>query len=225
MTSFVFEHIDQQAVIGFQVGQYLSIELTPENSENIEIRQYSLSDKPNGKSYRISIKREQGEHRGLMSNHLHDHLAVGDLVDLHAPAGDFFLTDIKTAVVLVSAGVGITPMQAMLEKLAGDINPTNVYYLHACASEAQHSFAKRTQEICQAKGWHHSTWYAQGNSDREHIYQGNIDFQKIELPLATANFYLCGPVGFMQYSKKALMDLAVNEQRIHYEVFGPHANF
>jgi nitric oxide dioxygenase len=91
VTSFVFEPMDHQSVIDYQVGQYIGIELTPEHSKNIEIRQYSLSDKPNGKSFRISVKRELGEHNGLMSNHLHANLNVGDLVDLHSPATSFLL--------------------------------------------------------------------------------------------------------------------------------------
>ena len=159
VTSFVFEPIDQQPVIDYQVGQYIGIELTPKNSEYVEIRQYSLSDQPNGSSYRISVKRELGEHNGLMSNHLHDNVDVGDLVDLHAPAGDFFFVNRGAPVVLVSAGVGITPMQAMLEKLADEDYDNQIHYIHACENESLHSFGKRTQDLCEKNGWHHNTWY------------------------------------------------------------------
>lgn len=223
VTSFVFEPIDQQPVIDYQVGQYIGIELTPNNSDHIQIRQYSLSDQPNNKSYRISVKRELGTHNGLMSNHLHDNLNVGDLVDLHAPAGDFFFINRQAPVVLVSAGVGITPMQAMLEKLASDNYDNKIHYIHACENSAQHSFEQRTHDLCHAKGWHCNTWYRKQQSNKANTHQGFIDFSAINLPLSNGNYYLCGPVGFMQFAKTYLMKLGVDESRIHYEVFGPHA--
>jgi nitric oxide dioxygenase len=244
VTSFIFEPVDQQPVIDYQAGQYVGIELTPKQSDNIEIRQYSLSDQPNGKSYRISVKREFGELNGLMSNHLHDNLSIGDLVDLHAPAGDFFFIDREAPVVLVSAGVGITPMQSILEKLAAENYNKQVCYIHACENEIQHSFEKRTHELCSEQGWSYHTWYNtqtntntqtniqtnnQSNVDshftlnqKENTYSGFVDFEKIDIPLVNGNFYLCGPLPFMKFAKADLIKLGVCEARIHYEVFGPH---
>ncbi|WP_448248939.1 NO-inducible flavohemoprotein [Thalassotalea agariperforans] len=224
VTSFVFEPIDQQPVINYQVGQYIGIELTPEHSDYVEIRQYSLSDKPNGKSYRISVKRESGLHNGLMSNHLHDNLKEGDLVDLHAPAGDFFFVDRSSPIVLISAGVGITPMQAMLEKLAEEKYQYPLYFLHACESASEHSFEQRTKLLCDENNWQYHTWYNTEKSSKANTHYGLIDFNKVELPLVRANFYLCGPVSFMQFAKGHLIELGVCESRIHYEVFGPHQN-
>ena len=223
VTSFIFEPMDQQAVIGYQPGQYIGIELTLNSSSNVEIRQYSLSDQPNGKSYRISVKRELGEYNGLVSNHLHDNLKVGDLVDLHSPAGDFFFINREGPVVLVSAGVGITPMQSILEKLAGENYNQQIHYIHACEDEAQHSFEQRTQDLCTDKGWKHNTWYRNEQSQKANTHHGFINFNHVNLPLLDGSFYLCGPVGFMKYSKNELVKLGVGEDRIHYEVFGPHA--
>ena len=242
VTSFVFEPIDRLPVLDYQVGQYLGIELTPKGAEYKEIRQYSLSDKPNGESYRISVKREltpTPTPDGLISNYLHDHLNVGDLVDLHAPAGDFFLlpkSERQTSpTVLVSAGVGVTPMQAMLAQLhqettTSDLVNKDVYYLHACMTPAQHSFKTRTAQICHQHDWPLYTWYEKGLENAtaladENIKQGFIDFSAANLPLDTANFYVCGPVTFMKYAKQSLLNLGVDEARIHYEVFGPHADF
>ena len=210
------------------MGQYLGIELVANEFANTEIRQYSLSHKANGKSYRISVKRELGENPGLISNHLHDNLQLGDLVDLHPPAGDFYFVDRKAPVVLVSAGVGITPMQAMLEHKAEIDYPHPVHYLHACENSEQHSFAERTEQLCAENGWQHITWYNDSEATNElkvkaNIKTGFIDFESTELPLANGDFYLCGPVGFMQYAKDSLAALGVDEGRIHYEVFGPHA--
>jgi len=225
VTSFTFEAMDNKPVLIHKVGQYLGIEIDADDFINSEIRQYSLSDKPNGKSYRISVKRELGNKPGVISNYLHDHLQIGDIVDLHPPAGDFFFVDRKAPVVLVSAGVGITPMQAMLEHKAEISYPHPVHYLHACENNAQHSFVQRTAQLCVENGWQHTTWYNNEEVIGDlNIKTGFIDFSSEALPLATGDFYLCGPVGFMQYAKKSLESLGVDEERIHYEVFGPHAS-
>ena len=228
VTSFVFEPIDQQPVMNYHPGQYIGIELKPTTSPYNEIRQYSLSTSPNGKSYRISVKRELSdvsERNGVMSNYFHDHLNLGDIVDLHAPTGDFYWQDRQRSVVLISAGVGITPMQAMLDTLAQNNYPQQVIYLHACENKAQHSFAKHTAKQCQQQGWQAYTWYREGASDQPDTFTGIMDFSVIDLPLDTnGDFYLCGPVGFMQFAKQQLLKLGVDESYIHYEVFGPHAN-
>lgn len=223
VTSFVFEPVDQLAVMDFEPGQYIGIELKPTTSDYNEIRQYSLSMAPNGKNYRISVKRELGEHKGIMSNYLHDHLAIGDIVDLHAPTGDFFFNDRQKPVVLISAGVGITPMQAMLDSLAERSYEHSVSYLHACENKAQHSFDEYTSSICQQHNWQHFTWYNQEAGNNVTSFNGLMNFNQIDLPLNNGDFYLCGPVGFMKFAKESLLTLGVDESRIHYEVFGPHA--
>ncbi|MFD2166352.1 NO-inducible flavohemoprotein [Thalassotalea euphylliae] len=223
VTSFIFEPVDQQPVMDFQPGQYLGIELKPSTSDHIEIRQYSLSTAPNGNTYRISVKRELGEYKGVMSNYLHDHLNVGDIVDLHAPTGDFYFKDKQKPVVLISAGVGITPMQAILDTLAERRYELPVTYIHACENKAQHSFDNHTASICNTQNWQHFTWYNNEQGNNQNTFGGLIDFTKIELPLTDGDFYLCGPVGFMKFAKDNLATLGVSEERIHYEVFGPHA--
>ena len=223
VTSFVFEPMDHQAVIDYQAGQFIGIELTPKNSDHIEIRQYSLSNKPNGKTYRISVKRELGEQNGLMSNHLHDNLTIGDLVDLHPPAGDFIFVGRQAPVVLISAGVGVTPMQAILESLA-DINYAQpVHYLHACENEEQHSFEQRTHELCRKNNWNYHTWYNNEETHKPNTSTGLMNFNQFDLPINNGNFYLCGPIGFMKFAKDKLLKAGVNENHIHYEVFGPHS--
>ncbi len=224
VTSFVFSPIDNKPVINYQVGQYLGIEVQTPHSENLAIRQYSLSDKPNGQTYRISVKRELGENPGLVSNHLHDNVKEGDIVNLYAPAGDFYFVDNSTPVVLISAGVGVTPMQAMLEQLSEISYPHQVQYIHACENKEQHSFNARVKELSDKQQWQHITWYKELTEETKGIHQGLIDFTKLNLPVADGNFYMCGPLGFMAFAKKALVKLGISETRIHYEVFGPHAS-
>jgi nitric oxide dioxygenase len=221
--SFIFAPVDQQAVIGFTPGQYLGLEVHPTGNDYKEIRQYSLSDKANGKSYRISVKREQLGVPGKVSNYLHDAVNIGDEVALYAPAGDFFFIDRQTPTVLISAGVGITPMQGMLETLAENNHQQPVHFLHACEGSKQHSFAQRTSEIVKKNNWQQNIWYRNEDAQQAHITNGMMDLASIDLPTEKGNFYLCGPIGFMQFAKQQLLKLGVGESNIHYEVFGPHA--
>jgi len=220
--SFIFAPVDQKGVISFTPGQYLGIEVTPVDGEYKEIRQYSLSAQPNGETYRISVKRETNGVPGKVSNYLHDEINIGDEVSLYAPAGDFFFVNRKKPVVLISAGVGITPMQAMLETLAEQSYEEGVHYLHACENSEQHSFAPRTTEIIKKNDWQQHIWYQNKEQAQPHVSQGVMDFTELALPIEEGDFYLCGPIGFMQFAKNKLLTCGVTETRIHYEVFGPH---
>jgi len=233
VTSFVFEPIDKSPVIDYFPGQYLGVEVHPTSNDYKEIRQYSLSTKANGKTYRISVKREVIGKPGVVSNYLHDHITIGDKINLHAPAGDFFLKDSQAPVVLVSAGVGITPMQAMLETLSHQEYSQSVHYLHACENNNQHSFAKRTSTLIENSNWKQNIWYRENvnettnanlvTSENTDVHHGFMDLTQIDLPIMAGDFYLCGPIAFMRFAKQQLLTLGVSEERVHYEVFGPHA--
>ncbi|RTZ18237.1 NO-inducible flavohemoprotein [Vibrio aquaticus] len=220
VTSFVLTPEDGEPVLDYLPGQYIGIEVKPTAGEHNEIRQYSLSQKPNGESYRISVKRESGEFKGLVSNYLHDEIAEGDVVNLYPPAGDFFYQEKSQPVVLISAGVGATPMQAMLQTLA-DQNKANVTVMYACNNDQQHTFKKQTAEVALENNWPSYSWYL---NDTGADFSGELDANLIarELPLDNGDFYLCGPVGFMESVVKQLEGLGVERSRVHYEVFGPH---
>ncbi len=225
--SMIFEPVDGGPVVGYQPGQYIGIELTIPQQEYREIRQYSLSHTANDETYRISVKREVLGVPGVVSNFLHDGLRLGDEVSLHAPAGDFFYQERNQPVVLISAGVGITPMQAMLESLSANTSKNPIYYLHACDNVEQHTFKKRTKELQQALSLQVHTWYKNESISGTNVHHGVMDLTQLKekLPMHNGDFYLCGPVGFMQFAKQQLVTLGVNDSRIHYEVFGPHENF
>lgn len=222
VTSFVLAPEDGAAVISYSEGQYIGIEVQPDGSDYREIRQYSLSNASNNKDYRISVKREGGVRPGKVSNYLHDNTVINDVVQLHAPAGDFCFVDNQRDVVLISAGVGITPMQAMLERLNIDKYAKNVSYIHACAERAEHSFSERTQELCENNGWQQHSWYERGEVALQNGHSGYIDFGELTLNFTHSDFYLCGPVAFMSFIKKQLLSLGVSSEHIYYEVFGPH---
>ncbi|MGD8172034.1 NO-inducible flavohemoprotein [Vibrio sp. TRT 21S02] len=219
VTSFVLEPADGGPVLGYQPGQYIGIEVKPSLGTHKEIRQYSLSQKPNGQDYRISVKREVGEYKGLVSNYLHDELSEGDKVSLYAPAGDFFYVERNAPVVLISAGVGATPVQSMLQYLS-DQGKKEVSYLYACNGAEQHTFARETADLIETNHWNQYTWYL--NQATQFEGEMNIGLVAEELPLHQADFYLCGPVGFMESIVRQLEELGVARERIHYEVFGPH---
>ncbi|WP_087017392.1 NO-inducible flavohemoprotein [Thaumasiovibrio subtropicus] len=223
VTSFHLRPTDSNAVLDFEPGQYIGLEVKPSNEGYNEIRQYSLSHCPNGSQYRISVKREQNEgHHGVVSNYLHDEVNVGDTVKLHAPAGDFFYVEKSRPVALLSAGVGATPMQAMLHHLA-EREKQSVTYLYACKNAAQHTFVSETAEIIAEQDWQQFSWYEEGTGAD---FNGQMQLGEVQayLPISDGDFYLCGPMGFMTSVVAQLEALGVTRDRIHYEVFGPHAS-
>lgn len=227
ITSFEFEPLDGQPVAGYQPGQYLGVWLKPEGFPHQEIRQYSLTRKPNGKSYRIAVKREDG---GQVSGWLHSSARVGDVVHLAAPAGDFFMTvAADTPVTLISAGVGQTPVLAMLDTLAHARHGAQVNWFHAAENGEVHAFADEVQALAASlPRFNAHTWYRLPTDDDRAAArfnsEGLIDLRPHEGTFSAPEmqFYLCGPVAFMQYAAKQLVSLGVNKDNIHYECFGPH---
>ncbi|WBU50554.1 NO-inducible flavohemoprotein [Kosakonia pseudosacchari] len=227
ITSFEFEPVDGQPVAAYQPGQYLGVWLKPEGFANQEIRQYSLTRQPDGKSYRIAVKREAG---GQVSNWLHNSAKVGDIVHLAAPAGDFFLdVQSSTPVTLISAGVGQTPMLAMLDSLSKSQHAAQVNWFHAAMNGEVHAFADEVSKLgASLNHFYQYVWYqqpatAEVNSGRYHS-EGLMDLRALEGKFSdpAMQFYLCGPVGFMQFVAQQLVALGVNKESIHYECFGPH---
>ena len=207
VTSFYLKPLDGKEIMAFKPGQYITLHLNL-NGTTV-MRNYSLSDTPNGQHYRISVKREEG---GVVSNHLHKHLAVGDTVQLSPPCGEFVLDDSKDPLVLITAGVGLTPAIAMLKAAAGQ---REIRFIHACKNAAQHSFKNLTEQL--------STQHS--NITAEYIYEnqdGLIKHQTIEKNLPkNAQVYFLGPVGFMSAVKNMLGKLGVPAERQHFEFFGP----
>ena len=227
ITSFEMEPVDGQPVADYQPCQYLAVWLKPEDFEYQEIRQYSLTRKPDGKGYRIAVKRENG---GQVSSWLHNAAKEGDVVYLAAPAGDFFLNVTpQTPVTLISGGVGQTPMLAMLDTLSKNRHPAQVNWFHAAENGSVHAFADEVKTLGSAlPNFTSHLWYrTPTDADRQ---SGAFDSEGLMALSALADklqdpqmqFYLCGPVAFMQHAAKQLVELGVNADSIHYECFGPH---
>lgn len=227
ITSFELAPVDGGPVADYQPGQYLGIWLKPEGFPHQEIRQYSLTRQPNGKSYRIAVKRED---KGMVSNWLHNHAQPGDKVHLAAPAGDFFMSvENGTPVTLISAGVGQTPMLAMLDTLAGSGHQAQVNWLHAAEHGDVHAFSDEVAALgAKLPRFESHVWYREpSDKDREQARftrEGLMDLLAEEGKLSdpAMQFYLCGPINFMRFAAAQLVKIGVDKDRIHYECFGPH---
>lgn len=148
ITSFVLEPADGGPVADFEPGQYTSVAVQVPKLGYQQIRQYSLSDSPNGRSYRISVKREDGGlgTPGYVSSLLHDEINVGDELKLAAPYGNFYIdVSATTPIVLISGGVGLTPMVSMLKK-ALQTPPRKVVFVHGARNSAVHAMRDRLKE-------------------------------------------------------------------------------
>lgn len=230
ITSFYLEPADGNPFPAFKPGQYITIK-----AENIpgetytHLRQYSLSCAPNEGVYRISVKREDAVDNnpaGIVSNYLHAHVEEGDIIPISAPAGDFVLDEHdQRPLILMSGGVGITPMMSMLETVIQTQPEREVVFIHAAQNGRVHAMRERVREI--AKN-HHVTTYTvyerPENTDKGFFdKEGYIDYEWLSsiLPTNDAAFYFCGPKGFMQAAYRFLRDFDVAEKDIYFEFFGP----
>jgi nitric oxide dioxygenase len=230
ITSFILEPADGGPVVNFEPGQYISIAVDVPALGLQQIRQYSLSDMPNGSSYRISVKRESGgaQPAGYVSCLLHDHVNVGDEVKLAAPYGSFHIdVNAKTPIVLISGGVGLTPMVSMLKKAIQDPQ-RQVMFVHGARNSGVHAMRDRLREAVKTYANLDAIVFyddplPQDVAGRDYDHAGLVDVKAIKdsILLPDADYYICGPIPFMRLQHDALKELGIREARIHYEVFGP----
>lgn len=233
ITSFYLKPTDGSKIASFKPGQYISIKLEIEGENYTHIRQYSLSDAPGKDYYRISVKRESGSANpdGVVSNYLHETVEEGELLMVSAPAGDFVLdTEKRNPVVLLSGGVGLTPMLSMLKTVVEVQPERKVTFVHAAQNGNVHALREEVEELAQFENVTSYFFYdSPTEEDRKHNrfdIEGYItrEWLKEKVSLADADFYFCGPVPFMKAINSFLQELSVNEDRIHFEFFGPKAS-
>ncbi|MFE7749799.1 MOSC domain-containing protein [Streptomyces sp. NPDC057428] len=208
-------------------GQFLTVRLTPEGTGVPLIRSYSLSGEPGAEAYRISVKREP---HGSASAHLHDKVRVGDTIDVAAPRGSFRLVPGSTPVVLMSAGVGVTPVLAMLHALAREQSQRPVWWLHGAHDSTEHPFAAEARRLLQGiPDAHAKVFYSEpSGADRagkDYDEAGRLSAERIRglaLP-ESADVYICGPVAFMSEASKALGEAGIDPSSVHTETFGSGA--
>ncbi|MBM7096359.1 NO-inducible flavohemoprotein [Bacillus sp. H-16] len=231
ITSFYLKPADGKDIPPFHPGQYISVQVQPENSQYKQMRQYSLSDAP-GKDYlRISVKKEEssGVHPdGTVSNYLHEELQEGDPVLLTAPAGDFMLNERSDRpVVFISGGVGMTPLMSMFNQLTGTGSEREITYLHGAKTPAEHAFHTHLGEEAERMGnVQYAVCYEEGNNKNKDRFvkgTGFIDrtFLEENITHSDADIYLCGPGPFMKAVYGMLKEMGVSENQIHFEFFSP----
>ncbi|MEJ8566315.1 pyridoxamine 5'-phosphate oxidase family protein [Elongatibacter sediminis] len=222
VTSFVFEARDGGPLPEFQAGQHLPIELAAPGGQTLS-RSYSLSGDPADPRYRISVKREA---RGAASRLLHDTLQTGDLVAARPPAGDFILRCSRRPLVLAGAGIGITPLASMLHALGHQPGRRPVHLIHGVRDGDHHPLAAEIRAIADRNPNVELTFaYSRPSSkDKEagrYHRQGRVDIELVRsrVPDLDAEFYLCGPAGFLADLIPALEDNGVDSTCIHFETF------
>ncbi|MET9550142.1 globin domain-containing protein [Streptomyces sp. NPDC006627] len=220
--SFLLRPADGAPAPRARAGQYVSVRVRMPDGVH-QLRQYSLSSAPGDQLRRITVKRVIGDGApdGEVSNLLHHTLEVGDELTLSAPFGDVVLDDTDAPLVLMSAGIGCTPMVAMLEHLAATASTRPVTVLHADRSPADHALRADTHRLVRALPDARATfWYERDAAAEAGSRAGLINLDVLELP-ADASVYLCGPLPFMREARAQLLRGGTPARNIRYEVFGP----
>jgi ferredoxin-NADP reductase/MOSC domain-containing protein YiiM len=206
-------------------GQYLTLRTQPDGGHRSLLRNYSLSGPPGAGYYRISVKQEQG---GSVSGYLHTRLRVGDRLQVAAPRGTFTLGEADDPVLLISAGIGATPVVAMLHALAAGHADREIWWLHAARRGRDHSFAAEARALLAAlPNVRAHVWYSRpGPDDRQgHDFDSAGRLSAARLtdlePPREAEAYLCGPAPFMEDISAGLAAIGLDASRIHTEPFGP----
>jgi len=221
--SLTLKPADGQPIAAALPGQFVVLRLGPTSTPAL-IRSYSLSGEPSALSYRISIKREA---HGAAGAYVDDKLQVGDIVQASAARGSFTLRRGDNPVVLLSAGIGVTPVLAMLHALAADASTREVWWLHGARSGREHPFAAETRDLLAGLAHRHSyiCYSVPGSGDRPGLdfdAVGHLDMhalQELDLP-RNGDFYICGPSRFMSDVTVGLAALGVARTHINTEMFG-----
>ena len=216
---------DGQPLVAALPGQFVVLRLQTTAGAPALLRSYSLSAAPSTDHYRVSIKREVN---GAAGAYLHSQVGVGDTLEVSAPRGSFTLRPGDGPVVLLSAGVGATPVLAMLHALAAAASPREVWWLYGARNRDEHPFASEARRLLDALPHSHShVQYSQPRSEDRRAVDfdgaGHLDIsvlRKLGVPRA-ADFYLCGPPAFLRELTAGLTAWDVSPERVHSEIFGP----
>jgi ferredoxin-NADP reductase/MOSC domain-containing protein YiiM len=223
VTSLLLEPMDGQPIAAALPGQFVVLRLGPASAPAL-MRSYSLSGEPGASSYRVSVKREAN---GAAGAYVSDELRVGDIVQASAARGSFTLRPGDTHVVLLSAGIGVTPVLAMLHALAAEASTREIWWLYGTRNGREHPFAEETRGLLKALAHRHShvCYSSPDPEDRPNVdfdASGHLNMrvlQKLNLP-RDGDFYICGPSTFMSDLTTGLKAVGVAPDRIHTEIFG-----
>ena len=220
-----FELAADEALPGFEPGQFVTVRV-PDAGDPAPVRSFSLSGDAAGGRYRISVKSEPG---GLVSAHLRAHLGRGDQIEVAAPRGAFVLDDTSDPVLLISAGIGVTPVLAMLRRLVGERSTRDVWWIHTTHDRSAHVFSAEVSGLLAQLSSSHSvvsyTTPGETPAPDDGILTGRLTAELLAglgLP-ATARAYVCGPESFMDDVTRSLGGIGIDPGHVHTERFGSQA--
>lgn len=225
VTSFYFKSKDGSELVKHKAGQFIAIDVNSEDEKYKDVkRTYSLSMKPNEETYRISVKRIEG---GLISPYLHDNLQIGNVVKMLKPMGVFVLKENSDKpLVLISAGIGITPLISMLYVAMN--TSRKIIFVQAVNNSSVQTFASELQKIKEkCSDMESIVFYSRPLENdvqgKDYDYEGRIgsDWISKNLPI-DGEFYFCGPPPFMDAINKSLLELGVSKDNINFESFAPN---
>ena len=224
VTSFILKSIDGQRLPVFQAGQFVVLRLFVDSGKPPVLRSYSLSDLPAAGHLRISVKSES---KGIGSSFLCSRTQEGDLLEVSAPRGNFTLRPSQNPVVLLSAGVGATPLMSMLHALAAEKSQREVWWIYGARNGADHPFRKESRSLLKqlSNGRGYIVYSRPTTTDlvgTDFDAPGHIDadlLERIGVPKGS-DFYLCGPSSFLRSMGDGLRNWGVIAENVHTEVFG-----
>ena len=224
VTSFVLVPVDKQSLSLFQAGQFVVLRLIIDPGKAPVLRSYSLSDLPAAGHLRISVKSEL---KGIGSSFLCDRAREGDVLDVSAPRGSFTLRAGQSPVVLLSAGVGATPVMSMLHALASEKSQREIWWIYAARNRVEHPFAEESRSLLKqlSRGRGYIVYSRPAATDQvgtDFDAPGHIDAALLKRIGVSerSDFYLCGPSSFLQNMRDGLQTWGVPAENIHTEIFG-----
>jgi ferredoxin-NADP reductase/MOSC domain-containing protein YiiM len=227
VVSLYFEQPDGTSLPVALAGQFLVLRLRTTPDGPMLLRNYSMSGTTGAGTYRVSVKREVN---GVVSSYLYDHVHAGDILEVSAPRGGFTLRSGDAPVVLLSAGIGATPVLAMLHSLSSAASRREVWWIYGARNRAEHPFQKESRDLMQTlvNGRSHIVYSKPDTGDQagvDYDSVGHVDAALLERLGVTrdADFYLCGPPSFLKQLPQGLQTWGAGATRIHMEVFGAEA--
>jgi ferredoxin-NADP reductase/MOSC domain-containing protein YiiM len=224
VTSFILKPVDGQPLPVFLAGQFVVLRLLVDPGKPPTLRSYSLSDLPAADHLRISVKRELN---GIGSSFLCNRAREGDVLDVSAPRGSFTLHPGQNPVVLLSAGVGATPLMSMLHALVAEKSQQEIWWIFGARNRADHLFAEESRSLLKqlSRGRGYIVYSRPAGTDRvgaDFDAPGHIDTALLERIGVSqgSEFYLCGPTSFLQNMRDGLRNWGVLAENVHKEIFG-----
>lgn len=231
ITSFYLKAQDGEPIPTYQAGQYLTLQVDIEGDQYSHMRHYTISDAPGKGYYRISVKREDASMdvpAGKVSNYLHQQAKEGDVLQVTAPAGEFTVSTETMPLVLISGGVGITPMMSMLKDAIQENPEREITFIHAAQNSNVHALQQEVLELSKnnanVKSYLiYSEPTEQDREDKRFDREGFIEKEWLQAILEDnkKDFYFCGPVPFMKVVNTALKEWGVPAEHRQFEAFSP----